>query len=286
MKLGIIDVGSNSVRLMLWADGISLYKKMCTTRLGEGINASSRLSPAAMERTAEAIQAFKLAAEQDGAEKVYAFATAAVRSADNGADFVKKVKKVAGLDLEVISGEKEAQIGLCGALGKGDGGIIDVGGASTEVTVRSGGKVIYSHSFDIGTVRVLDAAGRDLEKINAFIAERLSPFVGGDFSSYKICAVGGTATRLASIKRGVTVYSLDITDGTRLTAEEVKSFAEKLTATPVEEIKNTTICKNSADVIGGGAAILYGVMKKFAVGEITVSEKDNLEGYAIDKGNL
>lgn len=280
MKLGIIDVGSNSVRLMLWADGITLYKKMKTTRLGEGLNSSSRLMEAAMTRTADAVKEFKLAAETDGAEKVLAFATAAVRSAQNGADFVKKVKGEAGLLLDVISGEREAEIGLSGALESSDGGIIDVGGASTEVTVRSNGKIIYSHSFDIGTVRVLDAAGRDLNKINAFIAEKLLSFGGADFSFVKMYAVGGTATRLASIKRGVTVYTPQITDGTILSAGEVKAFAEKLTSMPVEEIRNTTICTKSADVIGGGAAILYSVMEKFAVGEIIVSEKDNLEGYA------
>lgn len=281
MKIAAIDIGSNSVRLMIRADGKTLCKKLKTTRLGEGLNFLPRLSETACARTAEAVAEFVREAREQCADKIYAFATAAVRSAENPELFTEKVKTLCGLEVDVISGETEAQIGLLGALGNRDGGIIDVGGASTEVTVRAGGKVIYSHSANIGTVRILDAAGRDLNRINRFIDGKIKEYGERDFKPYKFYAVGGTATRLAAIKRGILTYDAEALGGTVLSVEEVRTFANKLTKMPVEEIAATTICTKSADVIGGGAALLAAVMSHFNVQEITVSESDNLEGYVL-----
>ncbi len=288
MKTGIIDIGSNSVRLMLWADGKTLYKKLKTTRLGEGLERSESLSAEACERTAQAVADFASQALNDGAEKVYAFATAAVRSCDNPQLFTDRVRNLCGIEVDVLSGEKEAEIGLEGALGGKDGGIIDVGGASTEVTVRKGGKVVYSHSANIGTVRILDAAGRDLNKIEEFVSAKIEEYGDVRFPGCKMYAVGGTATRLASIVHGLKEYTPSVTDGTALTAEKVLDFAKELTSLPVETIRATTICTRSADVIGGGAMLLYMVMKKLSVNEVTVSESDNLEGYALyaERGGL
>ena len=279
MKIAAIDIGSNSVRLLMWADGKTLYKRLRTTRLGEGLNASPFLKKEACCRTAEAVSVFADEARKDGADRVYAFATAAVRSSKNPEMFTDNVASLCGIEVDIISGEREAEIGLLGALGGHDGGIIDVGGASTEVIVRSEGKVAYSQSVDIGTVRILDYAGRDLRKIESFAASKLKEYGKADFSGVNMYAVGGTATRLASIKQGLKVYTPEISGGTVLTREEIYGLANKLTDMPVELIREQTICSASADLIGGGAMLMYMVMKKFGVRSVTVSESDNLEGY-------
>lgn len=284
MKIAVIDIGSNSVRLLMWADGKSLYKRMRTTRLGEGLNFSPYLREEAVERTAQAVADFVKTAREDGAEKVYAFATAAVRSSRNPSLFIGRVQALCGLSVEVLSGEREAEISLSGALRGKDGAVIDVGGASTEVTARVGGQVVYTHSANIGTVRILDGAGRDIDKIKDFIAERIGEYGCVKPFGCPFYAVGGTATRLASVKHGLKEYNPQITDGTVLSAEEVLALAEKLIKLPVEQIRRETICSASADLIGGGAMLMYCVMKKFAVKEITVSESDNLEGYALTVG--
>lgn len=283
MKIGVIDIGSNSVRLMLWADGKTLYKKLHTTRLGDGLSFSTRLKIEAIERTVAAVADFKCQALADGAEQVYAYATAAVRSSENGCDFVAGVLRNCGIVVDVLSGEQEAAVSLAGALGTGDGGIIDVGGASTEVTVRTGGKVIYSHSANVGTVRILDAAGRDIGKIREFISSKILEYGGDKFPKVKFYAVGGTASRLGAVKHGLTVYRPDIINGTELSAIEIHGYAKRLTSLPVEEIKRTTICQNSADLIGGGACLMAMVMDKFGIEKITISESDNLEGYLAEK---
>ena len=286
MKVAVIDIGSNSVRLMMWADGKTLYKAKHTTRLGDGLMFSPLLNAAAIERTAQAVAEFNARALSEGADKVYAFATAAVRSSANPSDFTDRVKELCGLEVDVISGENEAEIGLVGALGGGDGGIIDVGGASTEVTLRTNGKVEYSKSVDIGTVRILNSAGRDLNKINAFIAEKIAEYGVKDFSRHSFYAVGGTASRLACIKNGAMQYVSEVIHGTVLTVKELEKLTEYLTSAPVEEIRANTICTESADLVGGGTALLLAVMRNFGIEKVTVSDTDNLEGYLYSKLNL
>lgn len=283
MKISAIDIGSNSVRLAMFADGKTLYKRKQTTRLGEGVALDGNLSFAAIERTAQAVSSFFREAAQEGADRVYAFATAAVRSAANGTDFVKRVKELCGLEVDVVSGQTEAELGILGALRGKDGGIIDVGGASTEVSIACGGKISFAASVNIGTVRLSDLAGRNREKLTAVIAERLKDFGEYDASGERIYSIGGTASRLASVKYGLLEYRPDITDGTVLTRDELYVYADKFLTMPVEEIRATTICKNSADIVGGGCLLMGKVMEHFRIERIIVSESDNLEGYVLRK---
>ena len=138
MKVCVLDIGSNSVRIMFAENGLTIKKNNIVTKLGEGINDYPFLRVMAMERTINAIKTFYAQAKEYGAEKVYIFATAAVRYAKNKQEFIDLVKTETGLDLDVISGTDEANLGLLGALNGKKGGIIDVGGASSEVTVSNG----------------------------------------------------------------------------------------------------------------------------------------------------
>lgn len=280
MKISIIDVGSNSVRLAMLADGKTLYKRLKTTRLGGGLSLTGKLSAEAVERTAQAVSDFKFFAESESAEKVCVFATAAVRSASNRSLFLNRVKELCGLEVDVISGEDEARCGLLGALKGGDGGIIDVGGASTETSVCFGGKTIYSKSIDIGTVRLYDVASRDKDKLKKAIAEKLADY--GEFFAkpYKMYSIGGTATTIASVKHGLKEYDPAVTDGTVILLEEIFSMADKFLTLPLEDVRAISGMEpRRADVIGGGCLLMGEVMKHFGIEQITVSESDNIEGY-------
>ena len=282
MKTGIIDIGSNSVRLALSADGKTLYKRLKTTRLGEGLSLTGKLSLSAIERTAKAVADFWKEAESDGAEKVYAFATAAVRASSNGSDFTKYCKNHYGIDIDVISGETEAKIALLGALGNSDGGIIDLGGASCEVTVREKGNTIYSKSVDVGAVRLLDECGHDRDKLEKFIAKKLNEYGNFNASKYAMYGVSGTATSLGAVKHKLIKYDPAIVHGTVLTADEIGSFADMFLNMTVEEIKNLGYVSIwRADVIGGASLFLYRLMQYMNIPQMTVSENDNLEGYFI-----
>ena len=279
MKIAAIDIGSNSVRLMMWADGKTLYKRINTTRLGEGLVSTGVMSPAAMQRTAAAVRDFAAAAAEEGAAKVYAFATAAVRRAANREEFLGEVRRVAGIEVDVISGEEEAEIGILGALGNSDGGMIDVGGASTEIIVRRGGKSVYAHSADVGAVRLYDACGRDYDKLNGFITAALAEY--GEVSACgAMCAIGGTATTMASVALALEKYDPAVIDGTRIGVAQAGEMAKKLLSMPVDEVRKMRgMDPRRADIIGGGSLLMYRIMRMLGLNEITVSERDNLEGY-------
>lgn len=283
-KFAVIDVGSNSVRLMLVADGKVLYKTLETTRLGEGLAHSKTLKQEAISRSAKAVASFYFQAIDEGAERVYSFATAAVRTAENGRDFLSEVKALCPLDVEIVSGEEEGELGILGALGNGDGGVIDLGGASAEIAIRKSGETIYKKSVDVGIVRLKDACGTDKEKLTAFSKEKIKAY--GALPDYgKTYAIGGTATTLAAYKLSLSKYDPEKVTGTVISQEEMSETAEYLLSLPIEKISRLSgIPKGRADVIGGGALFFSVLMKDLGIEEITISDRDNLEGYAIKRG--
>ena len=277
-KTAIIDIGSNSVRLMLTADGKVLYKTLNTTRLGEGLAASSRLKPEAIARTAAAVSQFRARAAEEGASEIRAFATAAVRSSENGKDFTALVESMCGLKVEILSGEKEAEIGILGALGDRDGSLIDAGGASTEIIVRKSGTVVYEKSVNIGVVRLKDLCGADAEKLAAAASEAAEEYGTVPFVP-PVFAVGGTVTTLAAVLRGMREYQPSEITG--ISAQTMRELAARLTGMTAPEIACLPgVPAGRADVLGGGAVLYSVLMNRLKIPALTVSDSDNLEGYA------
>lgn len=263
-------------------NGKTLYKKIKTTKLGEGLSLSPILNKQAITRTVQAIAYFYDFALTDGAGKVYVFATAAVRSAQNKEEFLSAVYDKIGVCVDVVSGEKEALLGLRGALNGKDGGIIDIGGASTEITVSKDEKTIYSYSLNLGVVRLLDLCGQDGEKILSTCNEKISEY--GQIPCAQYYGIGGTATSLASIYLSLETYDPEKVNGCKLTLSSVSALAEKLLSMSVEERKKLKgLQPERAEVIAGGAVLLLSIMKRYSIEYITVSESDNLEGYLLEK---
>lgn len=282
MKYAVIDIGSNSVRLLLWADGCSISKNVITTRLGEGISFSPRLLPQAMERTVRAICEFMGTAREFGAQKIYAFATAAVRSAENGNDFMQTVYQNCGIMPEILSGKEEAEIGYLGALEGRDGGIIDVGGASSEIIIGKNGKIIYAVSADVGAVRLKDVCGEDKLRLKKYIDEKIAVY--GDVPVCPMTLIGGTATSLAALEYRVEPYDPKVIHHSILTVEQIGVWAEKLLSMQQSErLLLKGMDKKRADILGGGALLLYEILRKIQAEKVSVSEADNTEGYLMKK---
>ena len=282
MKYAVIDIGSNSVRLMLWADG-PLYKRVVTTRLAEGLSASGVLSDEACSRTVAAIGGLCREGRDAGA-RIAAFATAAVRSAANGRAFCDRVKRECGVEVDVVSGEEEALLGLCGALGDSDGGIIDIGGASTEVCIRRGGNIAFSVSLPVGVVRLLERCGQDKEKLIGAVREAVRPLAAARGKD-RLYAIGGTASTLASIRLGLSEYDAGKLAGLSLSAQYLGEIGERLLGLTVEQRKRIPgMDVRRADVIAGGAVLLYEAVCALGVDEVRFSDGDNLEGYLLHRG--
>ncbi len=278
---GVIDIGSNSVRLML-SDGVNaLSKENVITRIAEGQGEDSMLKDTAIERTALAVSFYANKAKTLGADKILIFATAAVRKAKNKFKFLDRVKELCGINVDVVSGEKEADIGFLGATGGIDGGVIDIGGASSEIIVKKGGKLLYSKSLNVGCVSINNAYGQDKDKIEEYLNKKIEEY--GEVPPSNFYAIGGTATSLCAIAQDLKEYSKDKVDGFVLSREQVEDLVEKLSHMTIAE-RNDIPClqKGRGEVILGGAILLSIIMKKLGINYITVSEKDNLEGYLKD----
>ena len=283
-KFAVIDIGSNSVRLMFVADGKVLYKDLNTTRLGEGLAERPHLKAEAIERSAQAVASFYEKAKNEGAQTVLAFATAAVRTAENRAEFLNRVKTLCGLEIEVISGEEEAEIGILGALGNADGGVVDIGGASTEIVVKKDGALIYKKSIDIGVVRLKDQCGRDKAALEQVTQAAVKQYGEIPLRS-AIYAIGGTATTLAAQALELPQYSSDKITGAVITLEKMQMLSDKFLSMSVEEIAQLPCMpKGRADVLAGGAVWFQTIMQALKLDCLIVSDRDNLEGYAIKKG--
>ncbi len=276
--VGVIDVGSNSVRLMLSENNATIEKHVTVTKLAEGEAKTGVLSNDAMERTLKAVSFFVKKARGFGAKNVYVFATAAVRSAKNGVEFARKIFDETGIELDIVSGEKEAKLGLFGALDGKDGAVIDVGGASTEIISIKNSEINYSKSLYIGSVNVTDLYGEDFNGIKSFLREKIKEY--GVVPTQNFHAIGGTATSLAAICIGDKVYDSKKVHGYKLTMDKLCYLEDFLTSkTPFERENVNGLQKERAGVICSGLLILKTIMEEFGIEAITVSENDNLEGY-------
>ena len=276
---GIIDVGSNSVRARSFADGKILYSGLITTRLGEGLATGDSLTERSMAATISALQTFIAELIKSGAEEIAAFATEAVRSAKNGGKFLLRVKKETGIEVDLIGGDEEGELALLGAVGDKDGAVIDIGGASAEISAVKDKKIIYSHSLPLGAVRLYGKCGDDEDKLKNLVDARIVEY-GKVPTELDFYAVGGTATTLAALDMRLDKYDENKVDGYVLTRAALeKDYALIVAADRQTRIEKLRIQEKRADIIGCGAYLLLEIMRTFGIEKVTVKESDNLLGY-------
>lgn len=159
-RLAVIDIGSNSVRLVIFC-GVRrvpdpIFNEKFTAGLGADLGETGELSRASMDRALAALRRFRLLLEHIGIRRVHTVATAAVRDARNGADFVRQVRRI-GLECRVLSEEEEARLGGLGVLASildADGIVGDLGGGSLELVDIAGGEAREGLSVPLGLLRV------------------------------------------------------------------------------------------------------------------------------------
>ena len=169
LTYGVIDVGSNSVRLLISKNGQTINKFAIITRLSKGLTDGGVLSEDSIKRTIDALSFLKeKAIKEYNVDELFAFATAGVRYAKNKIDFINACKRELDLDLDVVSGETEAEIGALGALSGSDGGFIDVGGKSTEIAQIKANKRFFSNSINLGVVTLYEKFLENIEYIKDY----------------------------------------------------------------------------------------------------------------------
>lgn len=275
----VIDIGSNSVRLMLDEGKPLNDKKLVSTWLGKGLAHTGVLSAEAMDSTAAAVSAFCREAKERGATEIFLFATEAVRSARNGEEFTARLERETGLKTDVISGEIEARLALTGALSDqtDELTVIDIGGASVEIVRGDFVKLTYARSEPLGALRLLDLAGEDRASVERYLASALPAF--GIVSGTEAAAIGGTATALASMDLRQSTYVPSEVHGHVLTADALRRLCDEIFASTDRRRDFPTLSESRAKIIGHGALTLSALLEYLDLDYVTVSEHDNMEGY-------
>lgn len=283
---GVIDIGSNSVRLMLSNGNKTLFKSNEITRLAQGQGEDLMLTNEAIERTALAVFNFNRLALEKGASTIYAFATASARKATNKQVLLDRIKELCGLSVEIISGEQEAYLGALGALNGEDGVVIDVGGASTEITVNKNGKTVYSKSINVGSVFLTELFGQDSKRVDEYLKSALTEYGAINYKNLPVYGIGGTATTVSAVIQELEPYDATKTHGHYVDLTTLKILKDKLYSLSEDEREKLKgLQPKRAKVIANGVSILAGVLKYANLNGFTTSENDNLEGYLIEKLN-
>ena len=299
IRRAVIDIGTNSVKLLVAEvsePGVHpLLEQSEQTRLGSGFYETHRLQRAAIERTAQSVARFAAKAAEFEPERVRVIGTSAARDALNSEDLLAAVQKAAGLRVEIIPGEQEADWVFRGVItDPAFAGqsllIVDVGGGSSEFILGEGEHQKFRHSFRLGTVRLLEQIVVSdpptaiewwlcQEKLDAFLDDHVIPAVRPELQSVRSGPVhcvgtGGTASILARIELGLARFERNRIDGARLGREQVVRQRHHLWRLPLAGRKQVVgLPANRADVILAGVAIYEGILDKFDFKELRVSTR-------------
>lgn len=274
---GIIDIGSNSIRLMINGDK-SIKKFVKSTKLAEGLAKTGYLQQIPMERSMQAINNFVKQAEEYNAE-IHIFATEAVRSAKNGKFFADNIKITTGYSVDIVDGEMEAKLGFTGASNGGNVCVVDIGGASTEIVCGNNNIIEYSKSLPIGAVRLLDNCGEDEQKLQEYIEKNIFNY-GIVPKKDKLIAIGGTASTIVSVLLEMEVYDTTKVHNYLLYKEDIIYVHNIIKNTPkAKRYRIKGLAEGRRDIIVGASLELLRIMEYLGYDKVYVSEMDNLEGY-------
>ncbi len=302
MRVAAVDLGTNSTRLLVAdvddgrVDEVS--RRLQITRLGEGVDERRKLLPLPITRVRNVLTDFRREIEELGAERTLAFATSAVRDAENGEAFLGEVEWSYGFSTRQLSGHDEALLTFRGVTADRELAaetlVLDIGGGSTELVAGGPDGVSFHVSLDLGCVRLTERflhsdppSADELEAAADMVRALLSERVPPDVRPRSAIGVAGTITALAALDLGLTEYDPERVHGHRLSAAAVDQQLERLAALPVAERRQVPgLEPERAPVIVAGAVVLREVLTHFGLDELEASERDILHGAALEAARL
>jgi exopolyphosphatase/guanosine-5'-triphosphate,3'-diphosphate pyrophosphatase len=304
-----VDCGTNSVRLLVadvvGADLLELDRRMTIVRLGEGVDATGSFAPAALQRTFTALREFAQVTDRLGARRLRMVATSASRDVRNRTAFVDGVRAVLGVEPDVITGAEEARLSYLGATAALGGTaasprlVYDIGGGSTELVLGDDDGVLASCSVDIGCVRLTERHVRHdpptAEEVAAVLADVDAALTSGlgqlDLATRlgaaepSLVGVAGTVTTASALAHGLATYDSQRIHGSVLTAEQVGQVSDRLLAmTHQQRAALGPMHPGRVDVIAVGVLILRRILALTGASRTWVSERDILDGIALELG--
>jgi exopolyphosphatase/guanosine-5'-triphosphate,3'-diphosphate pyrophosphatase len=304
MRLATIDLGSNTVRLLVADVAGDRWRVVDAdqrvTRLAEGLARSGRLSVAAADRTAAAVAEYVARARRASVDRLAIVATSAVREAANGDDFVAALARATGERVRVVSGAEEASLTLSGVLSGLDDRasspavtlVFDIGGGSTEYILATGGRAVAAVSLRLGVVDLAERypfpAAVDWPRFRALQAEvaaRLAAELPGQIRATavdRLVGTAGTATTLAALDLGLATYDPQRVQGHVLSRAAVETLRARLGALTVgERAALPCLEPGRADLIVPGVAIVLATLDATGADALVVSDWGLREGIMV-----
>ncbi|OWU85175.1 exopolyphosphatase [Oceanicola sp. 22II-s10i] len=285
-RVGVVDVGSNSVRLVVF-DGAArspayFYNEKIMCALGKGLSDTGRLNPEGRKRALAAIHRFQLLAHGMEATPLTAVATAAVREAEDGAEFVADVERVTGLKIHVIEGNQEALLSAQGVLlgWPGSYGLVcDIGGSSMELAEIAGGTVGKRETSPLGPLKLADVPGGKKGR-KAFIKEHVAKLhekLGEQRN--RLFLVGGSWRAIARIDMDRLGYPLHVLHEYRMSAKAIRDTAAYIAEQDPDALRaRCGISKDRMSLVPLASEVLTEVVRSFRPHDIAVSSYGIREG--------
>jgi exopolyphosphatase/guanosine-5'-triphosphate,3'-diphosphate pyrophosphatase len=290
-----IDIGTNSVRLLVRRDGADVVRLTTITRLGQGVGVTGMLTAEAIERTLDCLGAYRAILDAHGVSRVRMVATSAARDATNRDELFDAAAGVVGVRPELLDGDEEGQLAFAGAtagLDPADGPflVVDIGGGSTEFVVgtTTAEGVL---SVDVGCVRLTEAElhhdpplPEELTNAIGLVADHVEDVLREmplAAEARTVVGVAGTVTTVAAVELGLASYDRDQVHHFRLSRAAAEDVFRTLATEALEDrVHNPGLQRERADVIVGGCCILVGILRKLGASEMLVSDSDLLDALA------
>jgi exopolyphosphatase/guanosine-5'-triphosphate,3'-diphosphate pyrophosphatase len=292
LPIAIIDIGSNSVRLVVY-EGLSrtptpIFNEKVLCGLGRAILTTGLLPTDGMERAYDALTRFRVLCDVMSVSDLIVFATAAARDAHNGADFIENCQKIIKTDIAILSGKREAELSALGIISgfwKPQGLVGDLGGGSLELIDVKGTEFGKGVTLPLGVLSLLDVSGGNLKKaqkqIKALLDDvpQLKAARGQSFY-----AVGGTWRSLAKLHMGQRGYPLNVMHNYVIPAQDAADFAslvERVEAETLESIESVSFARRPLLVYG--ALVLEELIRSAKPARIVISALGVREGILFDR---
>ncbi len=301
MNVASIDIGSNTVLLLIAEVDIKaktfvpILNRYKMPRLGKGLDKSGNISGERIEMLLEVLDEYSGLIKDYNCSKVLCTATNAMRVSNNSDEIIELVKKETGIQIEVISGEREAKLSFMGASSalpdESEKIVLDIGGGSSEIIYGHSNKLKFRKSFPIGAVNLTEKYIHsyppplsELENLNDGISNTFQEIENRFSVNTPLIAVAGTPTSLAAIVNGLTQYDEQIVEGFKLTKEKLVQIIDSFSKSTPDEILNKygEVIKGREDVILAGSLILERIVEITNNSYCIVSGKGIRYGAIVD----
>ncbi|MBN2413357.1 Ppx/GppA family phosphatase [candidate division KSB1 bacterium] len=294
-----IDIGTNSTRLLIAQTDnknniipITMVDRI--TQLGKGMDRNGKLSSEAMHRVINVLTEYRTLIDRAGAVETVVYATSATRDAGNRSQFLKLISEKTGFTCRIISGAEEARLSFTGVRSdfkiSGKSVICDIGGGSTEFIFAEQGKILFSHSLQIGSRRLTTKFFRhdpvtkqELENIQIFLKNELTEHLAV-FSPEQCICVGGTATTLAMMHHKIPIAFPEKSHLQIIKLKNIENIIHTLSVKSIRERQKIIgLHPDRADVILTGALIVGSILEHFNLTESIISLRDLLFGILLSE---